>query len=85
MIISRAIVSRDTYQLANEAEHTIEQQPNSGNDLEQGLRQETPERVEFLLGMGHALNLALCVVDGFSHSTRELSSVVSFINVMYNE
>ncbi len=50
-------------QLADQAEDTAEQQADGGDDLEQRLGEQAPERVELLLGVGHVVELLLCVLD----------------------
>lgn len=66
-----------TYESANDAEHTVEEETDSGNDLEERLRQKTPERVELLLRMWHAFDFALRVVNGLGHVAGELEKKVS--------
>ena len=54
------------------ARHTGQQQADGGEDLAKRLHEETPERVEFLLGVRHALNLALSIVDSLGDGASEL-------------
>lgn len=61
-----------TYQTTDEAQDSVQQEANSRNDLNQGLSQEAPERTQFFLRMGHAVNLALGIVDCLRYSTGEL-------------
>ena len=61
-----------TYKTADKTENTVEEQTNSGNNLEQRLGEKTPERVQLLLGMRHALKLALGIVNCLSDITSEL-------------
>lgn len=65
---------RKTYKLANEAENTVEQETDSGNDLEEWLGEEAPERVQLLLCVRHVCDLALGVVNGFGNGSSELYS-----------
>ena len=51
-------------QLADQAEDTAEQQADGGDDLEQRLGEQAPQRVQLLLGVGHVVELLLCVLDG---------------------
>ncbi|KAJ6446047.1 vacuolar transporter chaperone 4 [Purpureocillium lavendulum] len=62
--VDEAAEAEAAQELADEAEHAVEQQADGGEDLEERLREEAPERVELLLGVGHAVDLALGVVDG---------------------
>lgn len=64
--------AKATEELANKAEDTGQQQTDGGNDLAERLHEKTPERVELLLGLGHALELALGVVDALSDTAGEL-------------
>lgn len=66
-----------TYQSANEVEHTTQQQPNGGKDLEQRLVEQTPQRVELLLCVGHILKLALGIVDALSDIASEILEELS--------
>lgn len=60
------------YQSANQAKHTIEQEFDGSDDLEQRYCEKGPERVELLLGMRHALELAPGAIDGSSDTTSKL-------------
>lgn len=64
--------TQSTEQAAHDAEHTAEQQTHGGDNLEQRLAQQTPERVELLLGVGHILKLPLGAVNAFGDRTGEL-------------
>lgn len=59
-------------QTADNAQNTAEQETDGGDDLEEGLAKESPERVEFLLGVGHVLELALGTVDTLGDGAGEL-------------
>lgn len=61
-----------TYQTADKVEDTSQQETDGCQDLEERLGQETPERVELLLGVGHILDLPLRTVDAGGDGTREL-------------
>ena len=50
-------------QLADQAEDAAEQEADGGDDLEQRLGEQAPERVELLLGVGHVVELLLRVLD----------------------
>ena len=63
---------RETYQTANNAEDTVEQQADGGENLEERLGQETPQRAELLLRVRHILNLALSPVDALGDSASKL-------------
>lgn len=56
----------------HDAEHTCEQEADGGDDLEEGLAQETPEGVELLLGVRHVLELALGALDSLGDGAGEL-------------
>lgn len=60
------------YQSANQAKHTIEQEFDGSDDLEQRYCEKGPERVELLLGMRHALELVPGAIDGSSDTTSKL-------------
>lgn len=62
----------ETYQASDEAEHAVEQEAHGGQDLEQRLCEEAPEWVELLLGVRHAVNLLLGVVDARGDGAGEL-------------
>lgn len=59
-------------QLADQTQHTAEQQTDGGDDLEQGLGEQAPERVELLLGVRHVVELLLCVLDRLNNGGCEL-------------
>lgn len=61
-----------TYETANNAEDTVEQQTNGGENLEQRLGEETPEGAELLLCVRHALELLLRVVDALGNTASKL-------------
>ena len=63
---------RGTYKTTNKAQDTTEEETDCGKNLAEGLRQETPERVELILGMRHTLNLSLGIVNGLRDITSEL-------------
>ena len=50
-------------QLADEAQDAAEQEADGGDDLEEGFREQAPEGVEFLFGVGHVVELLLCVFN----------------------
>lgn len=54
---------RITYQPADEAENSIKEEADRGNDLEERLGKKAPQRVKLLLCVRHAINLALGVVN----------------------
>ena len=58
-------------QLSDETEDTGQQQTDGGQDLEQRLRHQAPERVELLLGVWHVRDALLGVVDGRHHRRRQ--------------
>ena len=62
-----------TYQTTDEIQDTSQQEADSRQDLEERLGQETPERVELLLGVGHVLDLPLRAIDAGGDGTGELS------------
>jgi hypothetical protein len=64
MIMTYQRAQDGTEKLANKAKHTLEQETNSGDDLEERLCEKSPERVNLLLGVGHTLELALALLDG---------------------
>ncbi|ROW04596.1 hypothetical protein VMCG_05073 [Cytospora schulzeri] len=55
--------AKTTEQAADDAQDTAEEQADGGNDLEEGLAQESPQGAELLLGVRHVLELALGAVD----------------------
>ena len=59
-------------QLADETQHTAEQETDGGDDLEQGFREQAPERIEFLLGVGHVIEFLLCVFNRLHDGLCEL-------------
>lgn len=61
--VDKAAKTKAVEQLAYQVQHTRQQQANGSDDLEQGLGEQGPERVELLLGMGHVGDLLLRVVD----------------------
>lgn len=67
-------------QATHDAQDTREQQADSGNDLEERLAQETPERVKLLLGVRHVLELALGAIDALGDRAGELKkNIVSIL------
>lgn len=62
--IDNTAQTKTVEQLANQTEDTAEEQPDGGDDLEERLGEQAPERVETLLGVRHIGNLLLGVVDG---------------------
>lgn len=59
-------------QLADQAEHAGEQEADGRDDLEQRLREQAPERVELLLGVGHVVELLLRVLNRLHNGGCEL-------------
>lgn len=59
-------------QLADQAEDTAEEQADGGDDLEEGFREQGPQGVELLLGVGHVVELLLCVLNGLDNGGCEL-------------
>ena len=50
-------------QLADETQDAAEQEADGGDDLEEGFREQGPEGVELLLGVGHVVELLLGVFN----------------------
>lgn len=63
-------------QLAHQAEDTAEQQADGGDDLEERLGEETPQRTELLLRVRHVRHPLLGVVDGLDHVGRQFLEVL---------
>ena len=61
--VDQATKTKTVEELADQVENTSQKQTNSGDDLEQRLGEQRPERVELLLGVGHVGDLLLCVVN----------------------
>lgn len=74
--VDKTTETKAVEELADQVENTSQQQTNSGDDLEQWLRKETPERVELLLGVGHVGDLLLRVVDGSDNRRSELLQAI---------
>ncbi|KAI6764586.1 hypothetical protein HG531_012473 [Fusarium graminearum] len=77
------MLSKDrTEKLANESKDTAEQETDSSDDLEERLGQETPERVDLLLSVGHTLKLALTLIDTGLDLSRELLEKVGEVSLL---
>lgn len=74
--VDKAAQTKTVEQLADQVQDTGEQEANGGDDLEERLGEQAPERVELLLGVGHVGDLLLCVVDGGDDGRGELLEVV---------
>jgi hypothetical protein len=74
--VDQATKTKTVEELTDQVENTSQQQTNSGNDLEQRLGEEAPERVELLLGVRHVGDLLLRVVDGSDNRRSELLQTV---------
>lgn len=61
--VDQSSEAETTEQLPHETQDTGKQETDGGDDLEQGLREETPERAETLLRVRHVSNALLRVVD----------------------
>lgn len=74
--VDEAAQAEGVEQLADEAQHAGQQQADGGDDLEQGLGEQPPERVELLLGVRHVGDALLGVVDGGDDGGGELLEAV---------
>lgn len=70
--LTRSTGETVAYQSSDKAEHAVEQETHGRENLEKRLREESPQRVELLLGVRHALDLAPGIVDGLADGAREL-------------
>jgi hypothetical protein len=61
--IDQAAEAQAVEQFPNQAQDTRQEQTNGGNDLEQRLGQQCPQRVELLLCVRHVGNALLRVVN----------------------
>ena len=61
-----------TYQATNNAEDTVQEQTDGGENLEQRLGEQTPERAKLLLRMRHVLEFTLSAVDALGNGASEL-------------
>ena len=61
-----------TYQTSDQTQDSIQQEADGSENLEQRLSEESPERVELLLGVRHVVDLALGVVDALGDGAGEL-------------
>jgi len=70
--IDEAAESETAQETTDNAEDTVEKEADGGENLEERLGEETPERAELLLCVRHTLDLPLSVVDGLGHVSSEL-------------
>ncbi|TLD10436.1 hypothetical protein PgNI_05932 [Pyricularia grisea] len=75
--VDKTTQAKTAQQLTNKSQDTVEQQADGGQNLEEWLAQESPEWVELLLGVRHALELLLGIVDALGDGAGQLLEVVS--------
>jgi hypothetical protein len=75
--IQETTQTKTVEQTANQGEHTVQQETNSSDDLEQWLGEQSPQRVQLLLGMRHVGNALLAVVYGLHHGLGQLLDHIS--------
>ncbi|KAL3299839.1 LEA domain-containing protein [Colletotrichum asianum] len=74
--------TKTTEKAADQVENTGQEETDSGKNLAKRLREETPERVELLLGVRHILNLALGSLDRLGDGTSQLKSYISKVMLL---
>ena len=70
--IDKSTQSKTVEQLANQTQDTSQQKTDGGENLEERLGHQAPERVELLLGVRHVVDALLCVVDGGDDGSGQL-------------
>ncbi|TLS25006.1 hypothetical protein PpBr36_07334 [Pyricularia pennisetigena] len=76
LTIDKTTKTKTAQQLTNKSQDAVEQQTDSGQDLEERLGQQSPKWVELLLGVWHALKLLLGILDALGDGAGQLLEVL---------